>query len=310
MTTAATPTEHAAAIKVRGLQRGFRRKTVFDRLDLDVEVGSVYALLGRNGVGKSTLARCLLGLIPFDGGDVRVLGRDPWAQRHELMREVGFALESPNVPQAMRLADWLTLHQLLRPRFDQSRCLELLDSWQLEARRAFGTLSRGQRTRLCLQVALAQEPQLLILDDPTIGLDPLARREVYSDLIDALSSRELTILLTSHDTVAIEGLATHVGILAGGSLVLDEELERLKLRFRRIRSPGGTQTWPSGSRPPEPLYAEHRHGWGCEWITGGYRDDLDLPSGFEVDEVSLEEIFAVVHDSPEPEDDQVVAHVA
>ena len=293
-----SPPEDSHAIRVRGLERSYRRKRVLEELDLEVETGSVYALLGRNGVGKSTLSRCLLGLIPYDDGEVEVLGRDPWSDRKELMHDVAFALETPNVPSGLRIADLLRLNERTRRQFDARSCTEKLDSWQIDRKSSFGSLSRGQQTRLCLQIALAQQPQLLILDDPTIGLDPLARREVYSDLVEALAVDQLTILLTSHDTVAIESLATHVGLLQRGRLTVNESLEQLKGRFRRIRSARAINHWPAGAPRPYPLYSEEQHGWGCEWITGGFSDHLELPEELAVDEMSLEEIFGALHSSP------------
>ncbi len=309
-----SPTPDQPVISVRGLRRDFRRKRVLEGVDLQVAEGSVYALLGRNGVGKSTLSRCLLGLLPYDQGDVRILGRCPWKERRELMHDVAFALETPNVPPSMPVGRLLDLNRRLRSSFDEAGCTERLETWEVDRKRRFGSLSRGQQTRLCLQIALSQKPQLLILDDPTIGLDPLARREVYSDLVEALASSRLTILLTSHDTLAIESLATHVGLLQDGQLTVDEPLEALKERFRRLRSCGPRGEWPAPTPPPQPIYAETRSGWGCEWITGGYAANLNLPPSLEVDELSLEEIFAALHapgDAPQiAQPTLTAAHVA
>jgi ABC-2 type transport system ATP-binding protein len=231
-------------IGVDDLTVRYGRRTALDRVSFAVPAGSVYALLGRNGAGKSSLVRCLLGEQRPASGRTLLLGQDIWRERASVLTEVGVVHESPDAPPAMTATQLSRFCSRLYPRWDGAGLLARLERFGVPADIPFGKLSRGQRSQVALGLALAPEPRLLILDDPTLGLDPVARRSVFEELIGELADRGTTVFLTSHDLGGIEGIADRVGILQEGRLVLDDEVDALKRRFRRISFPPGGEEMP------------------------------------------------------------------
>lgn len=226
-------------IEVQDLAVRYGRRTALGGVSFSVPEGGVYALLGRNGAGKSSLVRCLLGEQRPDAGRALLLGRDIWRERASILSEVGVVHESPDAPPAMTAVQLSRFCARLYPRWDGAGLLARLERFGVPADVAFGKLSRGQGGLVALGLALAPEPRLLVLDDPTLGLDPVARRSVFEELIGDLADRGTTVFLTSHDLGGIEGIADRVGILQEGKLVLDEEIETLKQRSRRPNVPPG-----------------------------------------------------------------------
>ena len=231
-------------IEVADLTVRYGRRTALDGVSFAVPPGSVYALLGRNGAGKSSLVRCLLGEQRPATGRAVVLGRDIWRERASILTEVGVVHESPDAPAAMTALQLSRFCSRLYPRWDASGLVARLQRFGVPADVPFGKLSRGQRGQVALGLALASEPSLLILDDPTLGLDPVARRSVFEELIGDLADRGTTVFLTSHDLGGIEGIADRIGILQEGRLVLDEEMDALRQRFQRISFPPGGEEMP------------------------------------------------------------------
>jgi ABC-type multidrug transport system ATPase subunit len=188
----------------------------------------VYALLGRNGVGKSSLLRCLLGQQRASTGVARLFGRDSWRSRQSLMERVGYVPEEPDAPPELNARELALFCGRLNVRWDQPAVLARLERFQVPLATAFRSLSKGQKGAVMLALALGHDPELLLLDDPTLGLDVVARRAVFGELIGELADRSTTVLLTTHDLAGVEGVADRVGILHGSRLVLDGELEALK----------------------------------------------------------------------------------
>lgn len=203
-------------------------------VSLAVRRGSVYALLGRNGAGKSSLVRCLLGQQRPTGGRALLFGADAWTTRRHAMAKVGVVPEDPDLPRNLHADAIAAFCSRLYPRWDSAGVSARLDRLRIPRRTPSGRLSKGQRAQLTLTLALAHAPELLVLDDPTLGLDAVARRELWDDLIGDLADRGTTVLLTTHDLAGADGIADRVGILREGRLVLDEDLEALRARFRRI----------------------------------------------------------------------------
>lgn len=216
----------------------YGRKPAVHDVSLAVANGSVYALLGRNGAGKSSLVRAILGLLRPAEGHVSILGRDVWKERASLMDRLGVVPEDPDAPPEMRVRDLAWFGSRLYSRWNQQAFDERIDRFAIASAVRHGDLSKGQKKQVSLAMALATSPELLILDDPTLGLDVVARKSFFEEVIADLSDRGLTVLITTHDLSAVETIADRVGILEGGQLVLDEELETLKSRFRRIRFAG------------------------------------------------------------------------
>jgi ABC-2 type transport system ATP-binding protein len=218
-----------AAVDVRGLTVRYGRPRVLDAVSFSVPRGAVYALLGRNGVGKSSLVRCLLGLQRPDAGGVRLFGRDAWRDRRALMEGVGVVPEEPDAPPELTAHELSRLCARLNPRWDSAAVAARLGRFEVPPRTPFRQLSKGQKASVMLALALGHDPELVVLDDPTLGLDLVARRALFGELIGELAERGTTVLVTTHDLAGIEGVADRVGILHGGRLVLDGELEALKV---------------------------------------------------------------------------------
>jgi ABC-2 type transport system ATP-binding protein len=216
------------ALEADGLTIRYDRTTVVEGLSLVVPRGSVYALLGRNGAGKSSLLRVLLGQRPAAVGRVLLLGEDPWPHRTRLMARVGVVPEQPDAPPEMTPAQLSAFCGRLHARWDAGMVAERLRRFEVPLHISFGSLSKGQRGAVSLALALGHAPELLLLDDPTLGLDVVARDAVFQEVIGDLADRGTTAFVTTHDLRAIEGIADHVAILHGGRLVLAGALEALK----------------------------------------------------------------------------------
>ncbi len=217
-------------ILIRDVTLRYGKTTALDRLDLHVPEGSVYALLGRNGSGKSSLMRALLGMRKPDGGVLEIDGLDPWRARHRLMARIAATPETPDAPPAMNVGALAQFVGSFHRGWDASALRGRLDRFGIPSDKRFGALSRGQKGLVMLALALAQQPELLLLDDPTLGLDPVARRFVFDELIGELADRGTTVLLATHDLDGIERIATHVGILKTGKLLVEGEIEDLRAR--------------------------------------------------------------------------------
>ena len=226
--TTAVAGASAPALETDGLSVSYGRTHVIEDLTLAVPRGSVYALLGRNGAGKSSLLRVLLGQRPATSGRVRLLGEDPWKRRTSLMARVGVVPEEPDAPPEMTPAQLSAFCARLHARWDSPAVAERLRRFEVPAARPFGRLSKGQKGAVMLALALGHQPELLLLDDPTLGLDVVARDAVFREVIGDLADRGTTVFVTTHDLQAIEGIADHVAILHGGRLALAGRLEVLK----------------------------------------------------------------------------------
>ena len=219
---------------LQGLTVRYGSKTIVDDLNLNLYAGQVYALLGRNGAGKSSLVRCLLGQQKPSGGQALLFGKDSWKHRASLMARVGVVPEDSDAPPTMTAKQLAKFCSRLYETWDGSGFEARLGRFEISLDQPFAKLSRGQKAQVMLGLALASSPELLVLDDPTLGLDVVARRSVFEDLVDELAERELAVLITSHDLPGIEGLASHLAVLRRGRLVMDEELESVKARFRHV----------------------------------------------------------------------------
>lgn len=241
--------EQNSAIEVRSASYAYRpSSTAFRNLSFSLEEGGFLALLGRNGAGKSSLVHCLMGFLKATEGSLSILGLDPWSQRRELMKHVSLVPEAPNVPPQMSPRSAARFRsKFLGGRFDHSFFDALLERGNVDRTKSFRSLSRGQKTQTTIALALASRPALLILDDPTLGLDAVARTQLYQLLIEQQSEWEHSVLITTHDLGALDGLASHVGFLNQGELVEYGRVEELKSTYRLLDVGPGEEPKELGS---------------------------------------------------------------
>jgi ABC-2 type transport system ATP-binding protein len=223
------PAPDDPVVNVRAATIRYGRREVLGDVSFEVPRGAVFALLGRNGAGKSSLVRCLLGLQRPSAGLVRVFGLDPWRERPRALARTGVVPETPDAPSDLRVSELVRFCGRLHARWDAGRVLRLCDRFEVSPAQKMGQLSRGQKTAVMAALALGHDPDLLVLDDPTLGLDAVSRGTLVAELVDAMVERDLTLVVATHDLAWVEGLATHVGILHGGRLLAAGQLEAMKV---------------------------------------------------------------------------------
>lgn len=283
-------------VEVHELTVRYGRTVAVDRVRLRVAPGEVYVLLGRNGAGKSSLVRCLLGLQRPAEGRALLCGLDAWHARHHALRQVGVVPEESDLPPALSARVLAGFAARLYPRWDAEFVRQRLERHGVPWDVPVAKLSRGQKAQVLLTLALGHRPALLVLDDPTLGLDAVARREVWDSLIVELSDRGTTVFLTTHDVAGVEGVATQVGILADGRLLLDEPLEALRERFRRVLLPHDTA--PDGLFAGPEVLSRRESPFGLEVVVN--RWDAEIAAAVarhkeaSVLAMSLEDIFVAV----------------
>jgi ABC-2 type transport system ATP-binding protein len=223
-----------AVIELSGVSKRFGRHEVLRGLTLRVPAGKTYAFLGRNGAGKTTSIRMMLGLLRPDAGEVRVLGMDPRREAVAVRRAVGYLAEDQQMWGWMKVGELLRFMAPFYPGWDMKYAQELLEKWELPVGMKVRHLSKGQNVRLGLVLALAHRPRVVILDDPALGLDPIMRKEFLRDVVTHLQGNEVTVFFSSHLLYEVEPVADLVGILDGGTLVVESETEGLRERVKRL----------------------------------------------------------------------------
>ena len=291
-------------LRSEGLTVRYGRAVACDDVSFSVPQGSVFALLGRNGAGKSSLVRCLLGQQKPARGRALLFGGDIWKTRAKTMARVGVVPEEPDAPREMTARQLARFCGRLYPSWDGAGVEARLTRFGVPGKVPFGRLSKGQKQEVMLALALGHAPELLVLDDPTLGLDAVARQALYEELVGELADRGTTVFLATHDLAGVEGIASRVAILKNGHLVLDEDMETLKSRFRRIRY--GNQATETRTEYGTELDAFDAlrvkvRGWGVDAVVGNYEDSLferfretDGVMDASASPLSLEEIFVAV----------------
>lgn len=224
-----------AVVRMDRLTVRYGKLTAVAGISFEVQKGCVYALLGRNGSGKSSSVRCLIGQQKPTSGRAELCGLSSWAKRRQAMARVGVVPENPDIPPETTAERIERFMAKVTPRWNRKDFFSRLESFGVPRRQRFERLSKGQQRQLALALALASSPELLVLDDPTLGLDAVARRELFEELVGDLADRRTTVFLTTHDLAGVEGIADRVGVLNEGSLLVDEPLVALKARFCRMR---------------------------------------------------------------------------
>jgi ABC-2 type transport system ATP-binding protein len=224
-------------IEARGVHRTFGDIRALDGVDLALDSGSVVGLIGPNGAGKTTLLRALLGLTACDG-ELRVLGRDPLAEHARLMQNVSFIADTAVLPRWMRVEELLDYVNGVHPNFDRDQAERFLATTEVTPRRRVRDLSKGMTVQLHLALVMAIDARLLVLDEPTLGLDILYRRRFYEQLLNDYFDEERTIIISTHQVEEVEHILTHVVFINHGRLVLTEATARLEERFVELHAVG------------------------------------------------------------------------
>ena len=219
---------------VDGLSRRFGRQDALRNVSLNIPRGGVFGLVGLNGAGKTTLIKHLLGLYRATSGTVRVQGVDPSERPEVALARVGYMSDDDQLPGWMRVAQLAHFYRAFYPQWDDDYASELMTMFQLDPTARLKTLSKGQRARAGLLIALAHRPELLILDEPSSGLDPLVRGDILEAIVKAIADEGRTVLFSSHLLDEVDRVADRVAVIHQGEVLYDDELIALKDRFRRV----------------------------------------------------------------------------
>lgn len=224
----------SSIIEARGLTKRYQGgKVAVSGVDFTVGAGRIVGLIGRNGAGKTTVIKSLLGLTPYDG-KLTVLGRDPATERGQLMREVSFIADVATLPKWLKVRQALDYVQAVHPGFDRAKAEAFLATTDVKSTHKVRQLSKGMVTQLHLALVLAIRARLLVLDEPTLGLDLLVRRRFYDTLLNDYMDDERTILVTTHQVEEIEQLLTDVLFIEDGKIVLDTSVDAIGDRYSQL----------------------------------------------------------------------------
>ena len=220
-------------IEARGLRKVFGSTIALDGVDLRVDEGRILGLIGPNGAGKTTALNAIVGLTPYEG-TLNVLGRDPWRQREELMRDVSFIADVAVLPRWIRVSQLLEFVAGVHPRFDRAKAEGFLSKTTIKVGSKVRELSKGMVTQLHLALVMAMDVKLLILDEPTLGLDILYRKQFYDSLLNDYFDGSRTIVVATHEVEEIEHVLTDVKFIDRGRIVFGCSMEELETRFVEV----------------------------------------------------------------------------
>jgi ABC-2 type transport system ATP-binding protein len=282
-------------VEVENLSRRYGRKSALDGVSLSVPRGVVFGLVGENAAGKTTLIKHLLGLLKAQSGKVRVLGLDPVSEPVSVLSRVGYLSEDRDLP------DWLRLHEMMRylrtfyPTWDDAYAEELRRQFDLDPSARINTLSQGQRARAGLLAALAFRPEVLVLDEPSTGLDPIVRKDILAAIIRTIAQEGRTVIFSSHLLDEVERVSDHVALIDRGRIVLGGALDSIKSLHHKL-----TMRFEAALAQPPAFFGSNRwEGFGREWsiVCPGSIDEIRASAaGFgaqivEDERPSLEDIF-------------------
>jgi len=221
-------------ISVSGLTRRFGATTALAAVSLSLPRGAVYGLVGANGAGKTTLIKHILGLLQAESGSVRVFGLDPVADPVAVLSRIGYLSEENDLPGWMRVDELIRYTRAFYPAWDDAYAEELRQSFVLDPAAKVKTLSKGQKARAGLLIALAYRPELLVLDEPSSGLDPIVRRDILGAVMRTIADEGRTVLFSSHLLEEVEQVADHVTMITEGRIVLSAPLNVIRQSHRSL----------------------------------------------------------------------------
>ncbi len=281
-----------SVVRATGMEKRYGDVDALDGFDLHVEKGRIVGLIGPNGSGKTTALQCLLGLNRLDDGSIDVLGFDPWRQRAEMMERVAYIADTGILPKWMRVRDLLSYVESVHPEFDRAKAEERLERTEIRLDKRIRVLSKGMHVQLHLALILAIGAELLVLDEPTLGLDILYRQNFYDSVLSDYFTEERSILVTTHEVREIEHILTDVVFIHHGRVKLASSMEDLANDFVKLTCAEHAEV-PAGAMSRRSTLA------GVEYIYSGI-DQAELAACGDTTVPNLAELFvALVGDDHE-----------
>jgi ABC-2 type transport system ATP-binding protein len=278
-------------IEAHGLRKTFGTTVALDGVDLRVEEGRIVGLIGPNGAGKSTALNAILGLIPYQG-ELTVVGRNPWTDRDLLMRDVAFISDVAVLPRWLRVSQALDYVAGVHPRFDRAKAEAFLAKTDIRHSNKVRELSKGMVVQLHLALVMAIDAKLLVLDEPTLGLDILYRKQFYDSLLNDYFDRSRTILVTTHQVEEIQNVLTDVMFIDRGRIVFNSSMEQLESRYLEL-TVSAEQT--AAARALKPMH--ERQSLGRNILLFDQVDRTQLIGFGDVRTPSIVELFVAVMES-------------
>jgi ABC-2 type transport system ATP-binding protein len=223
----------SAVIEAKGLTKRYGKRTAVDGIDFSIPAGRIVGLIGPNGSGKTTTLKAVLGLVPFEG-ELSVLGFDPRTQRDDLMQDVCFIADVAILPRWLRVADAVDFVAGVHPRFDRERAERYIASTKLTPSMKVKEMSKGMIVQLHLALVMAIDAKLLVLDEPTLGLDIIYRKQFYQNLLEDYFDEHKTIVITTHQVEEVEHILTDLMFIRGGRIVLAASMEEIGERYIEV----------------------------------------------------------------------------
>jgi ABC-2 type transport system ATP-binding protein len=276
-------------VSARGLTKRFGGREILHGLDFDIPAGRIYGLVGHNGAGKTTTLNAILGLSSYEG-TVRVLGEDPFSRRARLMENVAFISDVASLPRFLRVRELFALLTNIHPNFSQDKARSFLDGTDVKMDARIKHLSKGMIAQLHLAVVMAIDAKLLVLDEPTLGLDITYRKRFYRRLLEDYMTEERTLLITTHQVDEIEFMLSDIMFMRDGDLVLHMQMETVSTKFVQLVIADAAHV--AAARQLKPIYAETRFGQTV-MIFDGVDRDLLSPFG-TVSTPTLSDLFVAL----------------
>jgi ABC-2 type transport system ATP-binding protein len=281
-----------ATIEARGLRKTFGTTVALDGIDLRVEEGRILGLVGPNGAGKTTALNAILGLTPYQG-ELKVLGRDPWNERNQLMRDVSFIADVAVLPRWIRVTQLLDYVAGVHPRFDRTKAESFLAKTTIKHTSKVRELSKGMVAQLHLALVMAIDAKLLVLDEPTLGLDILYRKQFYESLLNDYFDHSRTIIVTTHQVEEVQDVLTDLMFINRGRIVLECSMEEFDSRYIEVMV---NPEHVAAARALKPIHERSVFGRSVLLFDHVNRDQLAAVG--EVRRPSIADLFVAVMSAP------------
>jgi len=283
---------NVACIEARGLRKTFGTTVALDGIDLHVQEGRILGIVGPNGAGKTTALNAILGLTSYEG-ELKVLARDPWRARDELMRDVSFIADVAVLPRWIRVSHLLDYVGGVHPRFDRAKAETFLSKTTITRTRKVRELSKGMIAQLHLAIVMAIDARLLVLDEPTLGLDILYRKQFYDSLLNDYFDRSRTILVTTHQVEEVQDVLTDLIFIDRGRIVLECSMEEFESQYAKVMV---NPEQLAAARALNPMHERPAFGRSVLLFDGRNRDQLTALG--EVRRPSIADLFVAVMSRP------------